>query len=340
MPKITGLHHVSAITSSAQKIYDFFIDILGLRLVKKTVNQDDIKTYHLFFADDIGSAGTDMTFFVFEGIPRAKFGTDEIARTAFRVPADKALKYFSLRFEAYDVKHDPIQTLFGRKFLFFEDFDGQRYALVSDEGISGVKGGVPVIKSPVPEEHAIIGLGPSFLRVSNPLLMEVGLVDVLGFKKVDTTDKYTLYEVGEGGNGAAIIVIKDDKSGLSRQGYGSVHHIAFRVDNKESLVKWIPRLEQVRAPHSGYVDRFYFESLYTRLYPQILFEFATDGPGFIDDEESYEELGEKLALPPFYRDKRSYVERTVRLFQTTRHNEDVKKEDVKYLEKLLKEEEI
>ncbi|HZJ89735.1 MAG TPA: VOC family protein [Bacilli bacterium] len=340
MAKITGLHHVSAITSSAQKIYDFFIDILGMRLVKKTVNQDDIKTYHLFFADDVGSAGTDMTFFVFEGIPRAKFGTDEIMRTSFRVPSDKALKYFVLRFDAYNVKHDGITTLFGRKFLFFEDFDGQRYALVSDEKVQGIPGGIPVIKSPVPEEYGIVGLGPSFLRVQNELLMDTALVDVLGFRKIETVADKTLYEVGLGGNGAAIIVVKDSESPLSRQGYGSVHHIAFRVDNKEDLLNWIPLLEQVRAPHSGYVDRFYFESLYARLYPQILFEFATDGPGFIDDEESYEVLGEKLALPPFYRDKRSYVERTVRRFQTTRHNEEAIKEDINYLKNLLKDEEI
>lgn len=340
MAKIRGLHHVSAMTSSATKIYDFFTDVLGLRLVKKTVNQDDIKTYHLFFADDIGSAGTDMTFFVFDRIPRAQFGTDEIMRTAFRVPSDEALQYFALRFAVNDVVHSDVQTLFGRKFIYFEDFDGQRYALVSDENVPGIKGGIPVKKSVVPEKYGIIGLGPSFLRVSNLPLMETVLVDVLGFEKKDTKENHTLFEVGEGGNGAAIIVVEDKTSAIAHQGIGAVHHIAFTVDDKESLLKWIPKLEQVRARHSGYVDRFYFESLYSRIYPRILFEFATAGPGFIDDEESYEVLGQKLALPPFYRNKRSMVERVVRSFISTRHNDDVAKEDMKYLEKLLQEEDL
>lgn len=139
------MHHVTAITSSAEKIYDFFTDILGLRLVKKSVNQDDIQTYHLFFADDVGSPGTDMTFFDFPGIPKGSHGTDEISKTSFRVPTDDALDYWINRFEDFSVSHGQITTLFDKKLLEFTDFDGQQYQLISDEGdIEGaVESGIP-----------------------------------------------------------------------------------------------------------------------------------------------------------------------------------------------------
>ncbi|HBT60033.1 MAG TPA: ring-cleaving dioxygenase, partial [Acholeplasmataceae bacterium] len=133
MKKLSGIHHITAITSDAYKIYRFFNDILGLRLVKKTVNQDDVNTYHLFFSDAIGQAGTDMTFFDFNGIQKATRGTDELSISGFRVKDNQSLEYYQKRFDYYDVKHGPIETLFGRKMMFFEDFDGQRYALFSDQ---------------------------------------------------------------------------------------------------------------------------------------------------------------------------------------------------------------
>src|SRR5690625_1619884 len=132
MNELKGIHHVTAITSSADKIYEFFTNVLGLRLVKKTVNQDDIQTYHLFFADDKGSPGTDMTFFDFPGIPKGVHGTDEIARTSFRVPTDEALEYWVKRFDRLDVKNKGIGEQFGKKVLPFEDMDGQLYQLISD----------------------------------------------------------------------------------------------------------------------------------------------------------------------------------------------------------------
>lgn len=138
MNHLKGLHHVTAITSSAEKNYAFFTNILGMRLVKKTVNQDDIQTYHLFFADDKGSAGTDMTFFDFPNIPKGTHGTNEIYKTSFRVPTDASLEYWVKRFDKYDVKHEGITELFGKKVLSFVDFDDQQYMLVSDEFNEGV----------------------------------------------------------------------------------------------------------------------------------------------------------------------------------------------------------
>jgi len=328
MKQLHGIHHVTAITSSAEKIYEFFTYILGMRLVKKTVNQDDIQTYHLFFADDRGSAGTDMTFFDFQGMSKAIKGTDEIAKTSFRVPNDKAIEYYKKRFEKYQVKHFQIQTLFGIKTLAFEDFDGQEYVLFSDENDRGVEPGIPWQKGPIPLEYAITGLGPVFIRVSDEKKMGQVLEDILGFEYIGKENDLLLYQTGLKGNGSSIILDTSVKGVPSRQGYGGIHHIAFRIDHKDDINDWIKRLNQIRAPHSGYVDRFYFESLYIRLYPGILFEFATEGPGFIDDEESYETLGETLALPPKFRHKRQSIETLVRHIDTKRSDKTFVKEDM------------
>ena len=320
MAHVHGIHHVTAITSSAEKIYHFFTHILSLRLVKKTVNQDDIQTYHLFFADDEGSPGTDMTFFDFRGIQKATRGANEISRTGFRVPNNKALDYWIKRFEHYDVKHDPIQTLFDSHVLYFEDFDGQRYALFSDENNQGIASGKPWKNGPVPEDVAITGLGPIFFDVNDPDFMHTILTDILGMKEEARNDDMTLYKMGQGGNGARVIVKRSNIKTRAMQGYGAVHHVAFRIEDKAMLERWIDRLESVNARHSGFVDRFYFKSLYTRLYPGILFEFATDGPGFIDEDESYETLGETLALPPVFKQYRKEVEAAVRPFDTSKTN--------------------
>lgn len=317
MQELTGIHHVTAITSSAEKIYDFFNDILGMRLVKKTVNQDDISTYHLFFADDAGNAGTDMTFFDFEGIQKGKHGTNEIARTSFRVPNDKAVEYFLERFEQFNVTHEGIQEMFGRKILPFEDFDGQLYQIISDENDKGVAPGTPWKNGPVPVEYAIHGLGPVFITVSQFTAFKSAFEKVYMFKETASEDNYHLFETGEGGNGASVIIVDDTTSSSAYQGFGTVHHVAFRVPDEKGLNEWIERLQEFGLPNSGYVDRFFFKSLYARLAMPILFEIATDGPGFMGDEP-YETLGEKLSLPPFLEGKREEIEKQVRHIDTVR----------------------
>jgi len=315
MPKIYGIHHITAITSSAEKIYQFFTDILGLRLVKKTVNQDDINTYHLFFADAKGSPGTDMTFFDFQGIQKGLKGTDEISRIGFRVQDDQAIEYWKKRLKHYDILFEEI-TIFDRKMLFFEDFDGQEYAIVSDQDLKGVKAGHAWDKGPVPNQHAIIGLGPVFIRVSHLQRMSNVLKEYLNFKEVDVHKDLTLFEVEKGGNGASVILDYQPDLRNAVQGYGSVHHMAFRIQDEKALNEWIKRLNDIGARHSGLVDRFYFKSLYSRLYPRILFEFATEGPGFIDDEEDIDHLGQTLALPPKFRHKKEEIKQYVRHIDT------------------------
>ncbi|WP_210610430.1 ring-cleaving dioxygenase [Priestia flexa] len=325
MNELKGIHHVTAITSSAEKNYEFFTYVLGMRLVKKTVNQDDIQTYHLFFADDKGSAGTDMTFFDFPGIPKGSHGTNEIFKTSFRVPNNEALQYWEKRFNRLGVHHGSIQELFGKKTLSFVDFDDQQYQLISDEGNVGVASGTPWQKGPIPLEYAITGLGPIFVRVANFDFFKEVLEKVLLFRQVDQKDDLYLFEVGEGGNGAQVVVEHNTTLPEGIQGYGTVHHVAFRVNDRQVLEEWIDRLASFRFPTSGYVDRHFFESLYARVSPGILFEFATDGPGFMGDEE-YETLGEKLSLPPFLEPKREQIEKLVRPIETVRSTKIFEKE--------------
>ncbi len=325
MNHLKGIHHVTAITSSAEKNYEFFTYTLGMRLVKKTVNQDDIKTYHLFFSDDEGNAGTDMTFFDFPGIPKGVHGTNEIYKTALRVPSDAALDYWIKRFEKYDVKNGGITEQFGKKIINFEDFDEQQYMLISDEGNEGVASGKAWLNGPVPLEFAITGLGPVHIRIAQFDYMKQVLEKVMLMRETATEGDLHLFEIGEGGNGASVVIEKNIVLPAGRQGYGTVHHAAFRVEDKTHLMEWLNRYEEAGFNTSGYVDRFFFESIYVRVAQGILFELATDGPGFMGDEP-YETMGEKLSLPPFLEAKREYIESQVRPIDTVRSTKTIEKE--------------
>ena len=326
MKKIHGIHHATLMTSDAVQIYKFFTYILGMRLVKKTINQDDINTYHLFFADDEGHAGTDVTFFDFQGNVKAIKGTDEIAKIGLRVPSDKAIDYWEKRLNHYQVSHRGITTLFDRKIIFFEDFDHQEYFLISDEGLKGVNAGIPWHLGPVPDEYAIVGLGPVYFRVSDFNRFAHVLVEHLGFKEINKQRHYHLFEVEPGGNGASAIIEVTNDTTQGRTGDGAIHHIAFRVNDRNDLNDWINYLNHIGFRHSGHIDRFYFNSLYTRLYSHMLFEFATDGPGFIDGDETYETLGEKLALPPKFKNNRLWIEQHIKMFDTKRSDKKMDKE--------------
>ncbi|MFB9860203.1 ring-cleaving dioxygenase [Salinicoccus siamensis] len=312
---LLGIHHVTAMTDDAKRNYEFFTEVLGMRLVKKTVNQDDIHTYHTFFADDVGSPGTDVTFFDFPNIPKGSPGTNSISRIGLRVPDDAALEYYLERFEEFDVKNDGIKEIFGKKVLPFEEADGQRYQLFSDEGDTGVAPGIPWKNGPVPEDKAIYGLGPIEITVSYFDEFKQILTGIYDMKPVLEEQNVTLFEVGEGGNGGQVILRKDE-SAPGRQGYGQVHHVSFRVKDHETIKKWEEKYNHNRMGHSGNVNRFYFEALYTRI-GDILVEISTDGPGFMGDEP-YETLGESLALPPFLESQREEIEAQIRPFDTKR----------------------
>lgn len=318
-----GVHHVTAITSSAQKIYDFFTNILGLRLAKLTVNQDDYETYHLYFTEEDGK-GADMTFFDFKGIPQGKHGINNIERASFRVPSDASLDYWEERFTKAHVSHGKIQEKFGQQTLEFEDFDGQRYQLISDQSNTGASSkGRSWQLSNVPAEHGITGLGPVFVKVENPEGLRLVLESVFGFRYAGTEGSLSLYEVAQGGNGAALILEEAAQEDVyAYQGYGTIHHLALGTTDPDSLNYWIERINAFRLPNSGLVDRFYFSSEYVRVAPGVLFEIATYTPGIgalemaksglgqVDSyeealitsgfwiDESKEESGKQLSLPP------------------------------------------
>lgn len=313
--ELLGIHHVTAMTDDAMRNYKFFTEVLGMRLVKKTVNQDDIHTYHTFFADDIGSPGTDMTFFDFPNNPKGTAGTNSISRIGLRVPTDAALDYYLERFTKFGVVNDGIQELFGKKVLPFQESDGQKYQLFSDEHNEGVAPGVPWKNGPVSEDQAIYGLGPIEITVSYFDDFKNTLTNVYGMKPLLEEEDVTVLYVGEGGNGGQVILRKDDSTPGS-QGYGEVHHVSFRVKDHDAIKKWEAKYDERGMQHSGHVDRFYFEALYTRV-GHILIELSTDGPGFMSDEP-YETLGENLSLPPFLEPKREYIEAQIRPFDTMR----------------------
>ncbi|NCU18419.1 ring-cleaving dioxygenase [Bacillus sp. P1(2020)] len=266
-----------------------------------------------------------MTFFDFPGIPKGVHGTNEIFKTSFRVPDDAALEYWQKRFNRLGVKNFGIKEQFGKKTLSFVDFDDQNYQLISDENNVGVPSGTPWKKGPIPDEFAITGLGPIVVRVSYLDYFKQVMETVLGFKQVGKEGSLYNFEVGDGGNGAQVWVEHNTMLPPGRQGFGTVHHVAFRVDEKADLEEWDKHFRSYRFATSGFVERYYFGSLYTRVSPDILFELATDGPGFMGDEP-YETLGEKLSLPPFFEPKRDEIEKLVRHFDTVRSNKVFEKE--------------
>jgi len=313
--EITGIHHVTAYTDDVKRNYKFFTEILGMRLVKKTVNQDDIHTYHTYYADHIGTPGTTMTFFSNDKYPAGKPGTNSVTRIGLRVPNDQALEYYKKRFEAFDVKHGEIEEVYGKNVLPFEESDGQRYQLVSDEGNTGMPPGEPWELSPVPSEYAIYGVGPVEISVSYFEYFKDNLINLYGFKVISENKESALLEIGEGGNGAQLILKENQTQPSAEQGTGEVHHIALRVDNREAIKAWEDKYAEMNLKHSGYKERHYFGSVYVRLC-HILFELASDEPGFTVDEP-YETLGESLALPDAFEEKRDEIEKQVKPFDTT-----------------------
>lgn len=321
--QLKGIHHLSAITASASANFDFYTKVLGLRLVKKTVNQDDTSVYHLFYGDERGNPGTELTFFEFPMTVRYREGVSSISATSLRVANDAAIRYWADRFEQFEVDHDEIAERAGRNTLAFRDPEGQRLVLVSDEHNRGVAGGVPWSGSPVPAEYGILGLGPVQLTVRDAGPTVSVLTGLMGFRHkgqypsaVDGQPDILVLETGEGGSGAEIHVEERHDLPHERQGFGGVHHVAFRVDNDEELREWILHVRKAHFPNSGFVDRFYFRSLYFREPNGILFELATDGPGF-DTDEDPAHLGESLALPPFLEPHRERIEAGLAPIDTT-----------------------
>ncbi|XSG81109.1 MAG: ring-cleaving dioxygenase [Methyloligella sp. ZOD6] len=307
--QLTGIHHLTAITANAPDNKRFYTDMLGLRLVKKTVNQDDTSAYHLFYADGEATPGTDLTFFDWPAAPERR-GTNSISRTGLRVSGEKALEYWAGRLRGNGVATGEIATLDGRAGLDFEDAEGQRFRLVDDGGTGAAH---PWDRSPVPADHQIRGLGPITISVTNFDAVGTSLTRVLNMQEVrdyaspDGEGHVHVFSMGEGGPAAELHVAVQPNLPIARQGAGAVHHVAFRTPDVSAIHDWAARLSEYRIPSSGEVERFYFRSLYFREPNGILFEIATDGPGFAVDEQ-LESLGEQLSLPPFLEGRRASIE--------------------------------
>jgi glyoxalase family protein len=305
---LTGIHHLTAISAKPRENLAFYTGLLGMRLVKKTVNQDDVSAYHLFYADGKANPGTDLTFFDFPAAPERR-GTNSISRTGLRVAGEKSLGYWRDRLKQAGGHTGDIKEVDGRLTLPFEDGEGQRLVLVDDGGAGPAS---PWERSAVPAEHQIRGLGPIVLSVHDLARTAQVLTDVMNMRRerdyAAPGAAAHVFAMGEGGPTAELHVIENADLPAARQGAGAVHHVAFRTPDEAQYHAWARRLTELGIPNSGEIDRFYFRSLYFREPNGILFEIATDGPGFATDEPM-EALGEKLALPPFLEPRRAEIEK-------------------------------
>ncbi len=313
LPKtaLTGIHHLTAITADAPANKRFYTDTLGLRLVKKTVNQDDTSAYHLFYADGLASPGSDLTFFDWPAAPERR-GTHSISRTGLRV-APESFDFWAARLRDRGLSTDGPRLLDGRTSLDFEDPEGQRFRLTEDQpGTAN-----PWAESPVAAAHQIRGLGPITISVPDLAPTEIVLTHVMGMRRVrdyaspDGEGQVHVFEMGAGGPASELHVAVQPGLPVARQGAGAVHHVAFRIPDEAAMQEWALHLRQLRVPNSGEVERYYFRSLYFREPGGNLFEIATDTPGFAVDEPM-ESLGQRLSLPPFLEGKRERIEAGLR----------------------------
>ncbi|MFL7813877.1 MAG: ring-cleaving dioxygenase [Anaerolineales bacterium] len=310
--QLTGIHHVTAVSARIADNMDFYTAVLGLRLVKRSVNQDDVSAYHLFYADKLGSPGTDMTFFDWPRIGADLRGTDSIAGTAFRVSSREALEFWAERFDKLSVKRGQISAFAERDLLPFEDPEGQQLYLVNDRG-ADFEGEIWPHPE-IPDEYALRGFYSVVLLVPERTQLSWIFKEILGFSEVlqanwtDGTTPAAIFSTNSaGGPGREVWLLEDPESPRARLGAGGTHHVAFRVGDVEKQIDWLERLQKAGLNVSPQIDRFWFKSIYFRVTPGILFEIATDGPGFAIDEHP-ESLGENLVLPPFLEGRRQEIE--------------------------------
>ncbi len=308
MKSVTALHHVTAIAGPAQENLDFYAGVLGMRLVKRSVNQDDPGTYHLFYADAEGHAGSDLTFFPWPEMAPPVPGHGLANEVALAVPAG-TLGYWGDRVSRYGGLVGGVETRFGEKALPFADPHGLRVALVetpepSHRSFAAYDG------SPVPQEKQIRGLHGARLLERSLSPTTSFLEDVMKFKLVGTEGAWHRYSLEAGGSGTFLDVSELPQMQRGMWGVGAIHHLAWRVDDDTHELAVRERIEKAGARPTPVIDRFWFRSVYFKEPGGVLFELATDGPGFGVDEETAH-LGEKLVLPPWLEPRRKEIESTL-----------------------------
>ncbi len=302
--QILGLHHVTAISGEPQKTLDFYAGILGLRLVKKTVNFDDPGTYHLYFGNEEGSPGSIMTFFPWglSGL-KGRIGTGQVSTTSFSIP-DGATAFWIEKLKTHNIEFDGPQSRFDEDVLMLRDPDGSQLELVAsdkDDRLSWKNG-------PVPEKYAIRGFYHVALSVEESEGTAALVTETLGCSKLDELDNRFRYAVGEGGAGKLMDILRQPNEAPGRMGVGAVHHVAWRTSTEASQLELRQKLVDKGNHVTPVLDRNYFRSIYFREPGQILFEIATDPPGFTLDE-SKENLGRDLKLPTWLEQRREEIEK-------------------------------
>jgi len=296
-PETAGLHHVTAVAGDPRENVRFYREELGLRLVKRTVNFDDPTTYHLYYGDEVGTPGTILTFFPFENGRSGTPGRGQTTATAFVVP-EGSLGFWTERFEERGVDHGDPEERFGARVLPFQDGDGQPLELV--EGESDVE---PWSDSPIPEEHAIRGFHGVTLHPTQP--ESTGTVlETLGYERTEEASERVRYVAGER---ASVVDVLTSGGSWGQPGVGTVHHVAFRAADDDAQAALGDAVSEVGMSTTPQKDRQYFRSIYFREPGGVLFEVATDEPGFATDED-VSELGSSLKLPPWLDDDRAEIE--------------------------------
>ena len=298
-----GLHHITAIASDARKNVDFYTRVLGQRFVKKSVNQDDPGTYHLYYGDYAGSPGTILTFFPWAGVPRGRPGHGQAYATAYSIPAGAA-PFWQDRFTKFGVETGPTETRFGDQVLTFFDPDGLRLELIATTEADPRP---PAPSQDVPAEHAIRGFHSSTLGLTSAKATSAVLVGTMGYRQVAQAGARTRYTVAAGGPGTYVDLLTDPALPRGLNGAGTIHHVAFRTPDDANQEEALSALRADGLSVSPVIDRAYFKSLYYREPGGVLFEIATDQPGFAIDEP-VETLGQKLSLPPRLEPHRAEIE--------------------------------
>lgn len=313
---LTGLHHVTAITGSAPENVRFYTRTLGMRLTKKSVNQDDVTAYHLFYGDAIASPGSELTFFDWpRAVPRRR-GPATVASTGLRVGSEQALEWWARRLTSEGVTQRDIAEENGRATLRFLDPEGQSLVLVDDRGLAN---GVAWSAEDIAREHGVKGLGPATIEVADPRPMTSFLTDVLGFRQVSdymtrtspdvaAETNVVVFATADGDVDAQLHLAVRRDAPRGRLGRGGVHHVALRTPTDTTHEAWRERVNAAGFQVTPVIDRFYFRSIYFMTPSGVLFEIATDGPGMTADEP-LEYLGERLSLPPFLEARRAEIEK-------------------------------
>jgi glyoxalase family protein len=305
MHTVKGLHHVTAIAGPAQENLDFYAGVLGMRLVKKSVNQDDPGTYHLFYADAEGHPGTDLTFFPWAQMAPSREGYGLSSEVSLAVPPG-SLDFWSERLQQHGVTVDPLESRFGRPALPLRDPHGLRVALIENQDSLG-RSFSTWKQSPIPEQHQIRGLESARLVERDLVRTSSFLTGAMGFAHVGTENGWHRYGVAGGKSGAYIDLYESPTSGRGAWGTGSIHHLAWRVDDEAHQLEVRQRVQEGGSRPTPVIDRFWFKSVYFPEPGGVLFELATEGPGFAVDEDPAH-LGETLVLPPWLEPERASIE--------------------------------